>query len=194
VFGWFDRDVRVTCRSNSAMLVAVCLLEAKSLDYSCCLTKRVPRQFRSSPVPSPQDSRMAASLELVGKLDVATGLSTRNESLVIPELLRGVSARSSQLGMAPPQLFSRIRLRLLSLDDTSGTVHFVMARDNGTTCEAKTRETVNSNVIGKKGLWENDCRGDGRGGLNGTRELRALPLSCEPSIRTPRTFRLGTNI
>jgi hypothetical protein len=137
---------------------------------------------------------MAASLEVVGKLDVATDPSTKNESLVTAELLHGDSARSSQLDMAPPQLFTRICLRLLSTDETSGTPHFVMARDNGMTFETCTREKVNPNVIGKRARRELDCRGDDHGGVYGTRELRALPLSCEPSIRTPHTFGLGTHI
>jgi hypothetical protein len=190
-FDCFDREVCVNLRSVSAILVAVCPLGAESLGYPCCLNKEVRLQPSSSPVVPPKDTRMAVGPELAGNVDATAGPSIENESLVTAELLRIESVHSSQLNMAPPQVFTRIRLRLLTTDETSGTPHFGMPRDSGMTFEAYTRETVNPDVLGKKIQCKLNCRGDERGGVYGMCDMRALPVSGETSVRILHTFRLG---
>jgi hypothetical protein len=135
---------------------------------------------------------MAAGLELLGNVDVSAGPSVKKESLGTAEHFHGDSARSSPLSMAPPQFFTRIRLRLLTADEISGTPHFIMARDSGMTFDAYTREKMSPDVIGKKVRCERNCHDAERDGVYRMRQMRALLLSREPSMRTPHTFGLGT--
>jgi hypothetical protein len=174
VFDCFDREVRVNSRSISAILAAVFLLEAESLGYPCGLPKQVPLQPSLSPVFLTEDRRMAVGLEPVGNVGAAAGHSVQNESLVTAELLHIESVHSSQLNIAPPQFFTRVLLRLLTVGDTPGTPSFLTGRDR-TVLNAYTREQVNADLVGKKIECKLRYRGDERGGLYWMYEIRALP-------------------
>ena len=103
----------------------------------------------------------------------ASAPSIENESRVTAEVLHVESVHSSQLNIAPPQFFTRVRLRLLTVGDTSGTPSFLTGRD-GTILDAYTREQVNADLIGKKIECTLRYRGDERGGLYWLYEIRAL--------------------
>ena len=104
----------------------------------------------------------------------ASAPSIENESRVTAEVLQVESVHASQLNIAPPQFFTRVRLRFLTVGDTPGTPSFLTGRD-GTVLDAYTREQVNADLIEKKIECTLRYRGDERGGLYWLYGIRALP-------------------
>jgi hypothetical protein len=157
------------------VLALLCVLGAGTRAWTGGPTEALARISLLSRALSPCGVRIASGPEIVGRAEAAVGAPTlENESRLTAEVLHVEPVHSSQLNIAPPQIFTRIRLRLLAVADTPGTPSFLMGRE-GAVVEAYTREQVNPGLIGKKIECRLSYRGDERGGLYWLYEIRALP-------------------
>ena len=87
-----------------------------------------------------------------------------NESRITGEVLELDPVDSSVFHMQPPQVFMRIRLRLLSIRSV-GTMPSPLQGREGQTLEVLSREFVESKLVGKVISGTVVFRGDERGGM-----------------------------
>jgi hypothetical protein len=86
-----------------------------------------------------------------------------NESRVTGEILEVERLHSSVLHIEPPQVLTRMRLRLLSVQSVGGMPNPLYGRE-GETLQVLSRERVESNLVGKVISGTIVYRGDERGG------------------------------
>jgi hypothetical protein len=164
----------VNPRALNIILLILYVLGTGNLARADGQTEALARIALSSTALSPRGIREASAPALVGRAEAAARApSMENESRVTAEVLHVESVHSSQLNIAPPQFFTRVRLRLLTVGDTSGTPSFLTGRD-GTVLDAYTREQVTADLLEKKIECKIRYRGDERGGMYWLYEIRAL--------------------
>lgn len=165
----------VRSRVASVMLLFLSGLGAESLVSAPSLPHLTALSPRPSTALSLRAIRMTSGPEIGGRAEAAVGApSIKNEGRVTAEVLDVQSVHSSQVNIAPPQFFTRVRLRLLTVGNTPGTPSFLTGGE-GTVLEAYTREPVDPTLIGKQIQCTLRYRGDERGGLYWAYEIRALP-------------------
>lgn len=92
------------------------------------------------------------------------GPQAPNESRVTGEILVLEPVHSSALQMAPPQVFTRMRLKLLSIQNVGAMPNPLHGRE-GEILEVLSRESLKSELVGKVISGTIVFRGDERGGM-----------------------------
>jgi hypothetical protein len=100
--------------------------------------------------------------------------AVENENSVTAEVLAVEAVHSAELNILPPQVFLRVRLRLLTVDTPPGMSNFLVSPENAS-LDAYTREQITPDLVGTTIRCRLRYRGDERGGLYWMHDLRPLP-------------------